>query len=219
MYSPDMFKEAICKVGKRMYEKGLVVANDGNISWRIADNEVLVTPSGVCKADMTPGMIIKMDMDGNILEGTDKPSSELMIHLRVYRALPDRKAVIHAHPIFATAFAVANIPLDKIIYPTAHSFLGVVPVTKYGTSTTSDLADAVEDCMRNGHKAVLLANHGALTSAAALWDAYYLMERLESYATISFLARQLGGGRELTDEEKVKLEAKIARQKSSGSLY
>lgn len=219
MYSPDMFKEAICKVGKRMYEKGLVVANDGNISWRISDNEVLMSPSGVCKADMTPDMILKTDMDGNILEGTTKPSSELMMHLRVYHVLPERKSVIHAHPTFAAAFAVANIPLDKIIYPTAYSFLGNVPVAKYGTSTTSDLADVVEECIRDGTKAVLLANHGALTSAATLWDAYYLMERLESYATISYLARQLGGGRELTDEEKIKLEAKIARQKSSGALY
>ena len=202
-----------------MYERGLVVANDGNISWRIADNEVLISPSGVCKYDMTPDMILKTDMDGNILEGTGKPSSELMMHLRVYRVLSERKAVIHAHPTFATAFAVANMPLDKVIYPTAYSFFGDVPVAKYGTSTTSDLADAVEECVRNGAKAVLLSNHGALTSAASLWDAYYLMERLESYASISYLAGQLGGGRELTDEEKRKLDVKIASQKASGAMY
>jgi len=219
MYSKDLYKETICKIGKRMYKKGLVVANDGNISYRIADNEVLISPSGVCKADMTPDMILKTDMDGNVLEGSGKPSSELLMHLRVYLTLPDRKAVIHAHPTFATAFAVANIPLDKIIYPTAYSFLGVVPVTKYGTSTTTDLADVVEECLRKGTKAVLLQNHGALTSASSLWDAYYLMERLESYAAISYFARQLGGGRELTDDEKAKLEIKIARQKDSGSIY
>ena len=219
MYSPDMCKEAICKVGKRMYEKGLVVANDGNISWRISENEVLMSPSGVCKADMTPDMILKTDIEGNILEGTNKPSSELIMHLRVYKTLPERKAVIHAHPAFATAFAVANIPLDKIIYPTAYSFLGYVPVTKYATSTTTDLADAVEDSIRNGEKAILLANHGVLTSAATLWDAYFLLERLESYATISYLAKQLGGGRELSGEEKVELEAKIVRQKNSGMMY
>jgi L-fuculose-phosphate aldolase len=219
MYSPDLFKETICKVGKRMYDKNLVVANDGNISWRISDNEVLISPSGVCKADMTPDMILKIDMNGNVIEGMGKPSSELMMHLKVYQILPERKAVIHAHPIFAGAYAVANLPLDKIIYPTAYSFLGIVPLAKYGTSTTIELVDSVGECIRDGAKAILLANHGVLTSAATLWDAYFLLERLESYATISYLANQLGGGRELTAEEKTRLTAKIARQKRSGGLY
>lgn len=219
MYSVDIMKKAICDVGKRMYEKSLVVANDGNISWRISENEVLITPSGVCKADMTPDMILKMDMEGNILEGSGRASGEVGMHLRVYAASPQRKAVVHAHPSFATAFAVTNLPLDKIIYPTSYSFFGVVPVAKYGTATTAELADAVEPLVRMGKKGILLANHGALTCANSLWDAYYLMERLESYSKISFLAHQLGGGRELTAEEQEALQKKISRQLAMGVLY
>jgi L-fuculose-phosphate aldolase len=202
-----------------MYEKSLVIANDGNISWRISDQEILISPTGVCKADMTPDMILKVDMNGNLLEGEGRPSSEIKMHLKVYQVAPDRRAVVHAHPSYATAFAVANMPIDQLVYPTNYSFFGMVPVTVYGTSTTNELADSIEEFIREGKKGILLANHGALTSAANLWDAYFLMERLESYAKIYFLARQLGGGRPLTDDEAGRLEEKIARQKSDGRLY
>lgn len=218
MFSPDPFKQTLCDVGRRMYQQGLVIANDGNVSWRIAENEVLVSPTAVCKGDLTPDMILKVDLDGNVLEGTGKPSSELKMHLRIYR-VSDRKAVVHAHPSYATAFAVANVPLDELVYPTNYSFFGVVPVSAYGTSTTDELADAIEGFAREGKKGFLLANHGAVTSAANPWDAYYLMERLESYSKIVFLAKQLGGGRSLNDDESVRLQHKIERQKADGRLY
>ena len=219
MYAPDVLKKEICEVGRRMYEKALVVGNDGNISWRISDSEVLLTPTGVCKGDLTPDMILKVDLDGNVLEGSGKPSGEVNMHLGVYKAAPQRKAVIHAHPPYAVSFAVANIPLDKLIYPTSYTFFGVVPVTRYATATTTDLASAAVEQIKEGKKGILLANHGAMTCAANLWDAYYLMERLESYAQICFLAHMLGGGRVLSAEEKEALDQKIARQIKSGAIY
>jgi Ribulose-5-phosphate 4-epimerase and related epimerases and aldolases len=219
MYSPDPYKKLLCDVGKRMYDKSLVVANDGNISWRIEDNRVLISPSGVCKADMTPDMILTIDMDGNVIDGVRVPSGEVEMHLRVYKTMPKRRAVVHAHPPYAAAFAVAGIQLSQVIYPTAYGLFGEIPVTKYGTATTSDLADAVEEHVRMGKKGILLGNHGALTCAADLWDAYYLMERVESYAQICLLVRQLGGGRELNADEQEKLQEKIARQISNGSIY
>jgi L-fuculose-phosphate aldolase len=219
MYAHDPLKKAVCEVGKRMYEKSLVIGNDGNISWRISDTEVLLTPTGVCKGDLTPDMILKIDLDGNVLEGRGKPSGEVNMHLGVYKAAPQRKAVVHAHPPYAAAFAVANIPLDKLIYPTCYTFFGAVPVTPYATATTTELAEAVMEQVRTGKKGILLANHGALSCAATLWDAYYLMERLESYAQICFLAQLLGGGRVLTPSEQEALNQKIARQLNSGAIY
>jgi L-fuculose-phosphate aldolase len=202
-----------------MYEKSLVAANDGNISWRISEGEILVSPSGVCKADMTPDMILRIDMDGNILEGHLKPSSELKMHLKVYHANPERKAVVHAHPAFAGAFSLANLPLDRIVYPTAYAALGPVPLARYGAASTDELADSIEGLIREGRKAILLANHGALTCAGNLWDAYFLMESLESYAKISLLAKLLGGARELDDDEKERLETKIASRLSEGAFF
>jgi L-fuculose-phosphate aldolase len=218
MYAPDPRKVQICNVGKRMYEKNLVVANDGNISWRVGDNEIFITPSRVCKADMTPDMILTVDANGTLVAGQGVVSTELKMHLAAYRGDPDIQAVVHAHPFHATAFAVAGIPLDRLIYPTGFSFLGKVPVAPYGTSTTNELAESVAAMLEEGHRAILLANHGALTCAASLWDAYYLMERLENYAGICFAARQLGGGRELSDDEAERLRGKIRRQKAAGLL-
>ena len=218
MYAPDPRKVQVCDVGKRMYEKNLVVANDGNISWRVGDNEILITPSRVCKADMTPEMILTVNMSGDLVAGQGVISTELQMHLAVYHSDPKITAVVHAHPFHATAFAVAGIPLDRLIYPTGFSFLGNVPVAPYGTSTTNELAESVVVMLQEGHRAVLLANHGALTCAASLWDAYYLMERLENYAGICFAAKQLGGGRELSNDEADRLREKIRRQKAAGLL-
>lgn len=218
MYAPDPLKLEMCAVGARLYEKNLVVANDGNLSRRLDGNRILITPSRVCKADMTPDMMLTVDTDGNLRDGRGTISTELQLHLAVYRAAPEARAVVHAHPFYATAHAIAGIPLDQLVYPTGYSFLGNVPVAPYGTSTTRELADSVGELLGKGHRALLLANHGALTCAASPWDAYYLMERLENYAGLCFAARQLGGGRALSGEEKSRLEEKIARQKNSGLL-
>ena len=166
-----------------MYAKNMVVSNDGNISCRVADG-IWATPTGVCKGDMTLEMLVKVDGDGHILEGTHKPSSELKMHLRVYQENPDVQAVVHAHPPMATSFAVAGIALDTPILPEAIVNLGVVPVAPYAVPGTQAVPDSIAPYCRT-HNAVLLANHGALTWGKDLWQAYFRMESLEYYAQLT----------------------------------
>ena len=141
---------------------GFVAANDGNISVKVSENEYYCTPTGVSKGFMTPDMIIKIDADGNKLEGKLNPSSEIKMHMRVYRERPDVNAVVHAHPPTATAYAVAGIPLDKYLLPEAILVLGDVPICKYGTPSTMEIPDSLEPYIQT-HDAFLLQNHGALT--------------------------------------------------------
>ncbi|MBR2045971.1 MAG: class II aldolase/adducin family protein, partial [Agathobacter sp.] len=128
-------KQLMCDIGKRVWEKGMVAANDGNFSVKLNDNEFLCTPTGVSKGFMTPEYICKVDAQGNVIEANEgfRPSSEVKMHMRIYEKRPDVKAVVHAHPIYATAYAIAGKPLDKPIMPEAVIFLGEVPLAKYGT--------------------------------------------------------------------------------------
>ena len=137
MVSEFEIKKEICEIGKRIYNRGMVAANDGNISVKLDDNTFLCTPTGVSKGFMTPDMICKVDKNMNLKEPNKwKPSSEFKMHLRVYQERPDVKAVVHAHPPIATSFAIAGIPLDKLIMPEAVIFLGGVPLAEYGTPST-----------------------------------------------------------------------------------
>lgn len=195
-------KKQICEIGKRIYDKGMVAANDGNISVKIADNEFLCTPTGVSKGFMTPDMICKVDIDGRVLQANKgyKPSSEIKMHLRVYQQRPDVKSVVHAHPMYATGFAIAGIPLTQPIMPEAVISLGCVPIAEYGTPSTNEIPDAVEKYLEN-YDAVLLENHGALSYGDSLMNAYFKMEGLEFYAQLLFISRQLGGPKELSDDK------------------
>jgi len=186
-------RQQIMEIGRRLWKKGFVAANDGNISVRISDQEILTTPTGVSKGFMTPDMIIKMDMDGNIVipHGTHRPSSEVKMHIEVYRQREDVRSVVHAHPPFCTSFAVAGIPLDKCVLPEAVLTLGAVPIAPYGTPSTTEIPESITPLIRNSD-AVLLANHGALTLGADLMSAYYKMETLEHSAGIIHKAIQLG---------------------------
>ncbi len=204
MKSDYEIKKEICEIGKRIYNKGFVAANDGNITVKVGENEFWATPTGVSKGYMTPDMLIKVNADGKVLEGTWKPSSELKMHLRVYKERPDVRAVVHAHPPTATGFAIARIPLDKYTMPEAVIFLGSVPIAEYGTPSTEEIPDAVSKYLQN-HDAVLLENHGALTVGGDLTTAYFKMETLEFFAKISLVARQLGGEKELNCEQVGKL--------------
>lgn len=177
-------KEDIVEVGRRIYNLGFVAANDGNISVRVGDDEILTTPTGVSKGFMTPDMIIRVDMAGNKLEGKLKPSSELKLHLEVYKQRPDVRAVLHAHPPVATAFAVAGIPLDKPVLPEIVISLGRIPIAKYATPSTEELPASVRPYLED-HDAVLLENHGALTVGSNLFNALFKMEQIEHFAKIS----------------------------------
>ncbi len=196
MNSPYEIKKEICEIGRRIYEKGFVAANDGNISVKVGPNEFYCTPTGVSKGYMTPDMIIRIDGEGKKIEGKLNPSSEIKMHLRVYRDRPDVNAVVHAHPPTATAFAVANIPLDKYILPEAILTVGTVPICEYGTPSTMEIPDSLAPYIQD-HDAFLLQNHGALSVGNTLNKAFFVMDEVEYFAKISYMARQLGGEQEL----------------------
>lgn len=194
-------RAAIIDTGRRMYERGFVASNDGNISVRIADNLILITPTGVSKGEMSSDMLIIIDLDGNIVEGSRGKSSESAMHLRLYRENSDIGAVAHAHPAAATAFAVAHIPLDKPVYPEALVILGEVPVAPYATPGTLEVPESIAP-FANTHRAVLLANHGALTWGKDLHEAWFRLESLENYAKIYMYSRFiLKSAVELTTEQ------------------
>lgn len=195
-------KKQICDIGKRIYDRGMVAANDGNISVKISENEFLCTPTGVSKGFMTPEYICKVDAEGNVIQanGNFRPSSEIKMHMRVYKCRPDVNSVVHAHPSYATSFAIAGIPLTAPIMPEAVIALGCVPIAEYGTPSTNEIPDAVEKYLPY-YDAVLLENHGALSYSVDLLAAYHKMESLEFYAELLYKARQLGGPKELSDEQ------------------
>ena len=186
-------KKMIVEIGRRIWHRGYVAANDGNITVRMNDKEILTTPTGVSKGFMTQDMIIKLDMDGKILTPNSKyrPSSEVKMHLEVYQQRQDINAVIHTHPPHCTSFAVAGIPLDKCVLPEAIITLGAVPIAPYGTPSTREIPDSIKPHIQNSD-AVLLANHGALTLGIDLLTAYHRTETLEHTAHIIYLSIQLG---------------------------
>lgn len=204
MKTETEYRHDIVEIGKRVYAKGFVAANDGNISARISDEEVIITPTGMSKGYLSPDQLIKVNLSGIQTEGYLKPSSELPFHLRVYQIRPDVKAVVHAHPPFSTAFAVSGVPLDDMILPEAILSLGCVPIAKYGTPGTDELVESVEEIVR-GCDAILLANHGALTVGSDIYSAYYKMETMEHFAYITWIARTLGQVNQLGEKELRKL--------------
>lgn len=204
MQNETSFRMEIVEAGKRLYQKGLVASNDGNISVRLNENEIMITPTGVCKGDMSPDQMLKVDMDGKLISGFMKPTSEMKMHLAVYRLRKDVKAIVHAHPPKATAFAVAGKTLDKITLPEVIFALGSVSMSEYGTPSTDELPKSIEKHIGTSD-AILLANHGALTVGTTVMDAYFKMETLEHFASISLYARMLGGERCLNQEETDKL--------------
>jgi len=199
MVSEYEIKKQICDIGKRIYNRGMVAANDGNISVKLSDNEFLCTPTGVSKGFMTPEYICKVDAEGKVIQANPgfKPSSEIKMHMRVYKKRPDVQSVVHAHPSYATAFAIAGIPLTQPIMPEAVIALGCVPIAPYGTPSTEEIPDAVEKYLQH-FDAVLLENHGALSYSDSLLNDYHKMESLEFYAELLYKANQLGGPKELS---------------------
>lgn len=193
-------RELMCEIGRRIWQLGFVAANDGNFTVKVSDNEFYTTPTGTSKGFLKPDMIIRVDEKGNVIEGRLRPSTELPMHLRVYRERPDVGGIVHAHPPIATAFAVAHLPLDTFIMPEAILTLGSVPIAAYGTPSTQEVPDGVAPLLPD-HDVVLLENHGALAVGKDLLTAYYRMETLEHYAKVSFYAKQLGGEREITPEK------------------
>ena len=204
MKSPFEIKKEICEVGHKLWLKGFVAANDGNISVKINDHEYYCTPTGVSKGSLTPDMIIKVDENGKKLEGKLNPSSEIKMHMRVYRERPDVTAVVHAHPPVATAFTVADIDLDQYILPEAVLTIGNVPTCDYGTPSTMEIPDSLDPYLQK-HDAFLLRNHGALTVGCDLNKAFFVMEEVEFNAVICKHAMDLGAVHEISNDQLRKL--------------
>src|SRR4051794_13649311 len=205
MHSEQQLRTDIVEVGRGLYARGYTASNDGNISVRLDDRRLLMTPTAVCKGFMDAGMMCITDLEGRKLEGERSPSSEIQMHLEVYRQRPEIQAVVHAHPPIATAFAVAGIPLDRAVLAEVVTTLGSIPIAEYATPSTKELPEAVRKYVK-AHDGMLLANHGALTLGADLFAAYYKMETVEHFAKISLVARMLGGERLLTQQEVDRLQ-------------
>lgn len=202
----QIIRKQICDIGRRMYERRMVAANDGNISVKLNDNEFLCTPTGVSKGFMTPESICRIDRDGRLIESASgyRPSSEMKMHMRVYEKRSDVGAVVHAHPPYATTFAVAGMALDAPILSEAVVSLGAVPVAEYGTPSTSEIPDNIEKYLPY-YDTLLLEHHGALTWGVDLDTAYMRMESVEFYAELIYRAKTLGGIREFDEAEIKKL--------------
>jgi L-fuculose-phosphate aldolase len=184
-------KEQMCEIGRRVYAKGFAAANDGNITVRLNEKEFLCTPTMVSKGFLKPEDICKVDIEGKQLAGTRKRTSEVLLHLAIYKQRPDVGACVHCHPPHATAFAVAHEPIPKCILPEVEVFLGEVPTAIYETPGGQKFADTVtpfaKDC-----NTIILANHGTLTFGPDLEKAYWNTEIIDSYCRILILAKQLG---------------------------
>ncbi len=205
MSAESQLRADIVEVGRRLYARAYTASNDGNISVRLGPERLLMTPKSVCKGFMTPDMLCITDLDGRKLQGDRDPSSEMLMHLEVYRQRPDVQAVVHAHPPIATGFAVAGIPLNRAVLAEVLTTLGSIPIAEYATPSTAELPAAVRKYI-TAHDGMLLANHGALTVGLDVFAAYYKMETIEHFAKISLVARLLGGENLIAREEVDRLQ-------------
>jgi L-fuculose-phosphate aldolase len=196
-------KQAIVRVAKRLDEKGILTSTDGNLSARLPDGGTLITPSGSCKGQLEAEKLVRLFRDGSPRSG--RPSSEIALHRMIYARRPDVQAIVHAHPPYATAYAVAGMPLDQPILSEAILTLGRVPVASYAMPTAEELARSVEPLVEQ-HDAVLLRFHGAICFARDIEQAGYLMETLEHVARIDFIRRALGSNELIPAHEVARLE-------------
>ena len=205
-------RRAIVASGRRLYERRILASIEGNMSVRLDGDRVLATPSGINKGFMSEADLVVTDLDGNP-EGGGRPSSELLMHLAIYRERPDLNAIVHAHPTAATGYAVAGRQLPAAVLAEIVTTLGCSPIAPYGTPSTDELAEAVIGPIRS-YDALLLANHGALTAGGSLDEAEERMYQLEHFAQISLVAELLGGPRAFSIEEVERLSS--LRERAGG---
>jgi len=192
-------KQQICQMGRRMYEKGFVAANDGNISVRLGDGRYLCTPTGVSKGFLKPEDIAVVDDSGAQIGGAGERTSEILLHLEIFHELPEINAVCHAHPPHATAFAVAGMDLPSCVLPEVEIFIGQVPLARYDTPGSKDFAETLLPHLRNKANTILLANHGAVACDKNLEQAYFHLETLDMYCRILLLAKEIGKVKQLPE--------------------
>jgi L-fuculose-phosphate aldolase len=196
----EKHKQDICDIGKRIYNKGFAAANEGNLSIRVDEHTVLCTPTLHCKGFMTPDDICTVDMTGHQLAGKRKRTSEVLLHIEIYKQRPDVKSVVHCHPPHATAFAVAREPIPNCVLPEPDIFLGEVPIAGYETPGNQNFAETILPFV-DKTSVIVLANHGTVSYESEIEKAYWLTEILDAYCRILILARQLGGIRYLSLEK------------------
>jgi len=184
-------KQDMCEMGRRLYNKGFAAANDGNITVRIGENEVLCTPTMHSKGFLKTEDICSMDMSGKQIAGIKKRSSEALLHLEIYKKRDDIKSVVHCHPPHATAFAVAREPIPQCVLPEVEVFLGDVPITRYETPGGKAFAETILPFVEKTN-VMILANHGTVSYGIDVEQAYWWTEILDAYCRILMLARQLG---------------------------
>ena len=204
MNAIHMVRREICEVGRRIYQRGYVAANDGNISVRVSEDRVLCTPTGVSKGFISEDMLCICDLEGRQVAGHLKISSEIRMHLEVYKLRPDIHAVAHAHPPTATGFAVAGVDLTQCILPEVIVSLGGIPLAAYGTPGGPDIFEPMRPLLKM-YDAVLMANHGVVTLGRDAMDAHFKMETVEHFARIALVAHQLGSVKTLDPRQVAEL--------------
>ena len=197
-------KETLIYVCRRLYDRGFVTATDGNVSCRLPNGNILATPTSLSKGMVEVGDLIEVDLEGNVINGNAKPSSEIKMHLLFYKERSDINAVVHAHPSYSTGFATAGIAMDQTVFPEVLVILGSIPLSKYGTPSTTEVTDALMPYVKN-YDAILLANHGVVTAGKDLIDALFKMEKVEHSAHTLYIARTLGGEKLLSHGDVDKL--------------
>jgi L-fuculose-phosphate aldolase len=198
--SPFTLRRDMVEIGRRLYERGLIVSTEGNIASRLPDGNVLISPSGLCKGRMAPEDLVIIDVTGKKLHGMRAPSSEWQMHTTVLAQREDIGACVHAHPPYATAFAVAGVPLADCILPEVITTLGSVPLAPYATPSTAAVGESLEKHI-DRYDAFLLKSHGVLTLGSDLESAFNKMETVERFAQVVHLARALGSVDTLSCDE------------------
>lgn len=200
--------------GKLLHERGFVAATDGNLSVRLDEHRILATPTGMSKSLMRPNDLVIVDNEGGRLSGRRNVSSEIAMHLLIYKLRPDVQGIVHAHPPTATGFAAAGIALNQPLVCEVVIGLGSIPLAKYGTPGTPELSNALEPLIPE-YDAILMSNHGVVAYADTLHHAYMKMETVEHFAQIALVTHLLGRQQPLGSEELEKLL--VARSKYQGA--
>jgi len=204
-------REEMVRIGRLMWERGYVAATDGNLSARLDSDRLLTTPSGLSKGFLSADSLVVIGLDGKPAPSYrgrgERPSSEILMHLEVYRQRPDVGAVVHAHPPTATAFSIAGVSLARCVIPEVIVSLGSIPTAGYATPGTIEVPESIRQAIRD-HDAIILAHHGSLTVGRTLWEAYLRLERVEQAAQITLAAQQLGQVRTLSPQAVARLAEK-----------
>jgi L-fuculose-phosphate aldolase len=209
--SEHEMRQEMVRVGRLMWERGYVAATDGNLSARLGGDRLLVTASGLSKGFLSSDNLVVIDLDGDPVSSYRgrglRPSSEISMHLEVYRQRPDVGAVVHAHPPLATAFSIAGVSLARCVIPEVIVTMGAIPTAEYATPGTAEVSASIRQAIQD-YDALILAHHGSLTVGHTLWEAYMRLEKVEHTAEITLAAQQLGRVNTLSSQQVDKLMEK-----------